>query len=55
MTSEQPMNIGQDMVSSFFTSNTIYLLWDLLMHIEVELKLTTIIGVASMSVMALIF
>ena len=55
VTSEQPMNIGRDTVSSFFTFNVVYFLWDFLIHIEVELKMTTIIGVTSMSVMALIF
>ena len=53
---EQPINTGRDTaVPSFFTFNAIYYLWDFLIEIEVELKITTIIGVTSMSLMALIF
>jgi hypothetical protein len=54
VSSEQPINAGRE-VSSFFTFNAVYYLWDFLIETEVELKMTTIIGVTSVSVMALIF
>lgn len=51
---EQDINAGQS-TSSFFSFNTVYYLWDFLIETEAELKMTTIIGVASVSVMSLVF
>lgn len=51
--SEQPAN--QDGDWSFFTFDHIYYLWEFLNITKAELMLTTIIGIASVSVMGLLF